>query len=112
MGKVFRFHPGADLSHWQVSSPLNNIAINAIEDPNGLTAKKEITSIPSPFARIDLVRTAFKNITDSKDLDGKTIFHKMISDSLDIAQIFFNFHLYFLKSIYKNYGIMIIFLLL
>ena len=89
MGKVFRFHPGADLSHWQVSSPLNNIAINAIEDPNGLTAKKEITSIPSPFARIDLVRTAFKNITDSKDLDGKTIFHKMISDSLDIAQIFF-----------------------
>jgi hypothetical protein len=89
MGKVFRFHPGGDLSHWQNSAPLNNMAINAIEDPNGLTAKKEITSIPSPFARIDLVRTAFKHVIDSKNLDGNTIFHKMISDSFDIGQILF-----------------------
>lgn len=89
MGKVFRFHPGQDLSHWQDSAPYNNMAINAIKDPNGLTAKKEITSIPSPFARIDLVRTAFKHVVDSKNLDGNTIFHKMISDSFDVGQIFF-----------------------
>lgn len=89
MAKVFRFHPGQVLSHWQNSAPYNNVAINAIQDPNGLTAKKEITSIPSPFARIDLVRTAFKNIVDSKNVDGNTIFHKMISDSFDVGQIFF-----------------------
>jgi hypothetical protein len=97
MGKVFRFHPGGNLSHWQNSAPLNNMAINAIEDPNGLTSKKEITSIPSPFARIDLVRTAFKHIVDSKNLDGNTIFHKMVSDSLDVAQIFFNYEKYATK---------------
>ena len=94
MAKVFRFHEGASLKDWQVSSPLNGLAINAIKDPEGATAKKQITSIPSPFARIDLVRTAFKTIADSKELDGNTVFHKMISDAFDVGQIFFDYEKY------------------
>jgi hypothetical protein len=91
MAKVFRFHEGTALKDWQNSSPLNETNINAIEDPDGATAKKQITSIPSPFARIDLVRTAFKTICNSKDLDGKTIFHKMVSDAFDVGQLFFDY---------------------
>lgn len=91
MAKVFRFHEGTALKDWQNSSPLNESNINAIMDPEGATAKKQITSIPSPFARIDLVRTAFKTICSSKELEGKTIFHKMVSDAFDVGQLFFDY---------------------
>lgn len=92
MGKVFRLHTNGfgTISHWQNSSPYGSSVIQNIEDPEGSTAKKEITSIPSPFARIDLVKTAFQQVSLLKDLDGNTIFHKMVSDTLDVAEIFFN----------------------
>ncbi|MGN0187830.1 MAG: cell division protein FtsA [Paludibacteraceae bacterium] len=82
---------------WQNSSKYSTQAIDQIKDPNGASAKKQITSIPSPFARIDLVKTAFKTVADKdnqgnyNNLDGDTIFHKMVSDSLDVAQIFFEY---------------------
>ena len=91
MAKVFRLHDGTSLKNWQNSAPLNSTNINDIKDPDGATAKKQITSIPSPFARVDLVRTAFKSICDSKELDGNTIFHKMVSDAFDVGQIFFDY---------------------
>ena len=90
MAKVFRFHDGNDLYDWQASNPLNDKAIAAIEDPNGEHSSREITSIPSPFARIDLVRTAF-NVVAKLQPEGDTIHHKMVSDALDIGQIFFNY---------------------
>ena len=91
MGKVFRLHTGNNnLEGWGTSSAYGNAAIKAIKDPNGATCKKEITSIPSPFARMDLVKTAFKIITDSKNLDGDSIHHKLVSDCLDVGEIFFN----------------------
>lgn len=91
MAKVFRLHDSTSLKDWQISAPFNSTNINDIKDPDGATAKKQITSIPSPFARVDLVRTAFKTICDSKDLDGNTIFHKMVSDAFDVGQIFFDY---------------------
>ena len=91
MGKVFRLHTGDDnLVGWGDSSPYGNTAIREIKDPNGATSKKEITSIPSPFARMDLVKTAFKVITESRDLDGDSIHHKLVSDCFDVGEIFFN----------------------
>ena len=72
------------------SFPYNSNNRNKIQDPDGATAKKEITSIPSPFARIDLVKNAFREVCESKNLDGQTIFHKMVSDAFDIGEIFFN----------------------
>lgn len=91
MAKVFRLYKGNNnLQNWDDSVAYGEHAISQIEDPNAADVKKEITSIPSPFARIDLVKNAYKEVVKSGDLHGTTIFHKMVSDSLDIAQIFFN----------------------
>lgn len=96
MSKVLRLHNiGVDtLEDWQESQKYGSSVINQIDDPNGASSKREITSIPSPFARIDLVKSAFKFVADSRDLNGDTIFHKMVSDSLDVAEIFFKANVY------------------
>ncbi len=99
MSKVFRLYKEGTTTYqgWIESPafPYNSNARDTIEDPDGASAKNEITSIPSPFARIDLVKTAFREVCrratkDIKELDGNTIFHKMVSDSLDVGEIFFN----------------------
>lgn len=92
MAKVFRLHnAGSDaISGWGNSIQYNSPIINEITDPAGATATREITSIPSPFARMDLVKEAFAFVNRT-GLDGDTIHHKMASHALDIAQIFFNF---------------------
>ena len=91
MAHIFRLHPnGANINpDWQQCQPYSTNVISQIVPPNGMTAKTEITSIPSPFARIALVKSAFGQA--SSDLDGNTIYHKMVSDSLDVAEIFFNY---------------------
>jgi len=93
MAKVLRLHKESNdnITDWGLSKRYGKDVINQIEDPAGLTAKKEITSIPSPFARVDLAKTAFKAISDSRQLEGDTIFHKIVSDSLDVGEIFFNY---------------------
>lgn len=100
MSKIFRLYKEGTSTYedWNNSPafPYNSATRDTIEDPDGATARYEITSIPSPFARIDLVKTAFKEVckldkkTKKAKLDGDTIFHKMVSDTLDIAEIFFN----------------------
>jgi len=95
MAKVFRLHnSGSDaIGGWGISTQYNSAIINSITDPAGATASREITSIPSPFARMDLVKEAFAFV-NRIGLDGNTIHHKMVSHALDIAQIFFNFENY------------------
>ena len=100
MSKIFRLYKEGTSTYedWNNSPafPYNSTSRDTIEDPDGASALHEITSIPSPFARIDLIKTAFKEVckqnrkTRRVDLDGDTIFHKMVSDSLDVAEIFFN----------------------
>ena len=91
MAKVFRLYKGNNnIQDWGNSVSYGSHAISQIEDPNAASVKKEITSIPSPFARIDLVKNAYSEVVKSGKLHGDTIFHKMVSDSLDVAQIFFN----------------------
>lgn len=93
MSKVFRLGQGANThTDWnKCNFPYDSNNRKNIEDPDGATVRKEITSIPSPFARIDLVKNAFREVVESRDLDGNTIHHKMVSDSLDIGEIFFNY---------------------
>lgn len=103
MSKVFRLYKNGDntFTDWHESASFpynseNRDGKNGIDDPEGASSKSEITSIPSPFARIDLVKTAFVRVcqpdkeTKKINLDGKTIFHKMVSDTLDVGEIFFN----------------------
>lgn len=107
MSKVFRLYNiqgDNNITDWGGSKVYGSTAIGQITDPDGADAKKEITSIPSPFARIDLIKTAFKRVVRMANLDmkskeyqpfnGRTIYHKMVSDSLDVAEIFFNFDRY------------------
>lgn len=106
MAKILRLHNGLyasgnNLQGWGTSSVIDIKAINSIVDPEDSTSKKEITSIPSPFARMDLVRQAFKYIVDNKltaDCDGKKMYHKLVSDALDIGEIFFNIDKYLGKE--------------
>lgn len=99
MSKIFRLYKEGASTYkgWNEtpSFPYNSNARETIADPDGASAKNEITSIPSPFARIDLVKTAFKEVNrranaNIKELDGNTIFHKMVSDTFDVGEIFFN----------------------
>ena len=95
MGKGWRVHKGGSntISNWEDSVRIGTTAIDSIPDPVGATDKKEITSIPSPFARMDLVKRAFKYVAEH-GLEGKTAYHKLVSDSLDVGQIFFNIEKY------------------
>lgn len=99
MSKIFRLYKEGASTYkgWNEnpSFPYNSNARDSIADPDGASAKNEITSIPSPFARIDLVKTAFREIgrranKNLQELDGNTIFHKMVSDTFDVGEIFFN----------------------
>ncbi len=100
MPKIFRLYKEGVSTYedWNHSPafPYNSTSRDTIEDPDGASAQTEITSIPSPFARIDLVKTAFKEVCKpgNVNLDGNTIFHKMVSHTLDVAEIFFNLDKY------------------
>lgn len=101
---VFRLYKGGANTYvgWNgtPTTPYNSQTIATIISPSGAVSNKEITSIPSPFARIDLVKSAFAEINQAcngktgkdllAELDKDTIFHKMVSDSLDVGEIFFN----------------------
>lgn len=90
MAKVFRLTSGANLEHWAESNVYDPTIIDAIQTPNGNLTRKEPTSIPSPFARLDLINNAFRVISDNEGLEGNTVNHKMVSDVLDLLEISFN----------------------
>ena len=94
MSHIFRLYTdGADTyQDWHGSGafPYGHGALEQIQDPEGDSAKIEITSIPSPFARIDIAKHAFGEV-NRLGLDGDTIFHKTVSDILDVGEIFFNY---------------------
>lgn len=64
--------------------------IEAIPDPEGGKTKKLPTSIPSPFAIIDLVATAFGKLANSHMLKGYEVYEKIVSQCLDVGLLFFN----------------------
>ena len=86
--------------HWFESNQYADEQIKAI--PSGNEASQdEPTSIPSPFARIALAKTAFgavgiefQRILEGRNNPSKPIlaaYQKIVSDCLDVAQIFFNY---------------------
>ena len=108
MGHVFRINKKGSKNNqttivdWSTTAATtyNHGYVNAVTDTT--TTQKEITSIPSPFARIELVKEAFNKVVPDtivgmniqqvqQCLHGNTIYHKMVSDTLDVAQLFFSF---------------------
>lgn len=95
MAYIFRLHRNGTNINTDWSATNDRYGKNVIEhiqEPNENNTTRQITSIPSPFARIDLIKTAFKEVNDHKrGVDADTIYHKMVSDTLDVAEIFFNY---------------------
>lgn len=77
------------LKHWDESRMFDDKQINAIESSNK-NSLNQPTSIPSPFARIALAKTAFEEVANHGE-KALTAYQKIVSDSLDVAEIFFTF---------------------
>ena len=77
------------LKHWDASRMFDDKQINAIESSNK-TSLNQPTSIPSPFARIALVKTAFSEVAEYGN-KALASYKKIVSDSLDVAEIFFTY---------------------
>ncbi|MEM9675406.1 MAG: hypothetical protein AAF992_22635 [Bacteroidota bacterium] len=90
MPKILTYHNLTNGEHWFKADAYGRRQIDAISDPEGGNTEQPPTSIPSPFAQIDLVRTAFKNIIKDKQLRGTTLDRKLVSDSLDVGELLFN----------------------
>ncbi len=84
MAKVFRLHEGQDGTGWFTSTPITKEQLQSIKTDG----KDVASSIPSPFARVDLVKSAFRWVADN-GINGSTAHHKLVSDTLDVAQLFY-----------------------
>lgn len=98
MSKIFGYTKKGG-QHWFSSDAYSDKEIEAIKDPEGGSEISLPTAIPSPFARIDLVKTAFRNIAKSPNLkaytkDGNVVSgkddEKLVSNALDLAEMLFN----------------------
>jgi hypothetical protein len=102
MPKIFGFTGGTG-NDWTKTNAYGDNEIDGIKDPDGGSGVILPTAIPSPFARIDLVKTAFKNISKSRegrlqayttpagDVLASRSDEKLVSDCLDLAEILFNY---------------------
>jgi hypothetical protein len=98
MSKIFGYTKKGG-QHWFSSDAYSDKEIEAIKDPEGGSEISLPTAIPSPFGRIDLVKTAFSNIVKSPNLKAYTKGgnvvsgkddEKLVSDALDLAEMLFN----------------------
>jgi len=77
------------IEHWGVSDMYGEKQRNAIKSSND-KSENQPTSIPSPFARIALVKTAFSEVAEY-GAKALAAYQKIVSDTLDVAEIFFTF---------------------
>lgn len=95
MAKLLRLHTnGGDTLKGWCETRLYNRDIEEIRDPNAAFSAKEMTSIPSSFAHLHIVKCAFQYVIDSRRLKGETKWHLLVSHSLDVGEILFNYHRY------------------
>ena len=93
MAKKFRLFEGEDLTHWQVrAGDYNSNVIKSIQGGDIDKAKNFPTSIPSPFARLDLFRAAFAAFENPEmHLDGDSNNHRIIGECLDLLELLYNY---------------------
>lgn len=75
------------IEHWGVSDMYGEKQRNSIKSSNE-NSDNQPTSIPSPFARIALVKTAFGEVAEFGE-KALASYQKIVSDCLDVAEIFF-----------------------
>lgn len=95
MSKILSYNDKSNGEDWfNLGAPYNKKEIESIEDPDGGKASSPKIAIPSPFAQLDLVKNAFLRLADDTSLNGNAMDMRLVSNSLDIAQVFFNFDNY------------------
>lgn len=93
MGKSFRLSTSLPpVKHWEkIQGHYGRNQIDSIEDPQAGQITGVVTSIPSPFAAFEMVRAAFDKVgTNGVPLAGSTMYHRLVSHALDIAELVFN----------------------
>ncbi len=101
MSKIFGYKQEEGQDYYSLLGAYSDQEIELVKDPEGGAVTTLPTAIPSPFARMDLVKTAFQNISKTtelkayKDNDGNVIAsqydEKLVSYCLDLAEILFNY---------------------
>ena len=92
MDNVLSYNRKSNGEDWfPLTGQYNEDDIKAIKDPNGGQAENPKTAIPSPFAQLDLVKNAFEHIAKDPRLLGTRMDMRLVSQALDIAQMFHNF---------------------
>ncbi|GAB4015154.1 hypothetical protein GCM10028808_39730 [Spirosoma migulaei] len=91
MSNVLTLHTQSNGKHIAKTGEYGKKEIEAIEDPEGGNTKEPPSSIPSPFARFDLVRTAFARLARTDTLTGEPNDQRLVSECFDVGQVFFNF---------------------
>lgn len=88
---------------WNKTNFYTSKEIEAMPDPEGGSPSLDITSIPSPFARMYLYEMAFDRIQNEASsgnynalLGGDrnpnpTIYHRLVAEALDVGEILFRF---------------------
>ena len=85
--KIFRLHENGptEKTGWFKSGTITSKHLETIK----IDGKDVATSIPTPFATIDLVKSAFKWVAEN-GIKGNTAQHKLVSDAFDVAQLFYS----------------------
>lgn len=73
---------------WTLASAFDIQAIDAIDDGQGGDTEQQPTSIPSPFARIELHRSAFRDLNNGKHYPNS---ERLVSKMLDLGELLFNY---------------------
>lgn len=76
-----------NISNWAVSKQYDKNCIDIISDDD-TSSSESPTSIPSPFARIALAKTAFAEVAKG---NANNAYRQIVSDCLDLAEICFDF---------------------
>jgi hypothetical protein len=63
MGKIFGYKQVEREDWYSIEAAYSDQEIEKVKDPEGGAVTTLPTAIPSPFARMDLVKTAFQNIS-------------------------------------------------
>ena len=95
--KILSFIDREEKEDWfDLSHPYLDDDIDMIHDPEGGMNAKPRTAIPSPFAQIDLVQEAFRQLgapkrsNSDRSIEMQSL--RLVRNSLDVAELFFNFN--------------------
>lgn len=79
---------------WHTSERWDEQRVNSIVDPAGAHVNRDITSYPSPIARMHLTNDAFEFYLTNEESQMGEKYEKIISDCLDVWEIMFYFNIY------------------